>query len=49
MEYDEEREDYKISKGWFEAVTYAEEFRAIDDFVIAWRPVSEPWREEKSC
>ena len=46
-EYDEEHGDYKISKGWFEAVTYAEEFRAIDDFVIAWRPVPEPWREEK--
>ena len=46
MEYDEEREDYKISKGWFEAVTYAEEFAVIGDFVIAWRPVPEPWREE---
>jgi hypothetical protein len=45
-EYDEEHGDYKISKGWFEAVTYAEEFRAIDDFVIAWHPLPEPWKEE---
>ena len=46
MEYDEEREDYKISKGWFEAVTYAEEFAVIGDFVVAWRPISEPWKEK---
>ena len=48
-EYDEEHEDYKIPEGWFEAVTYMEEFAVIDDFIVAWRPVSEPWREEKSC
>jgi hypothetical protein len=46
-EYDEEHEDYKIPEGWFEAVTYMEEFAVIDDFIVAWRPVSEPWREEK--
>ena len=47
MEYDEEREDWQVPEGWFEAVTYAEEFAVIGDFVVAWRPLSEPWREEQ--
>jgi hypothetical protein len=47
-EYDEEREDWKITEGWFEAVTYAEEFAVVYDFVVAWRPLPEPWKEEQS-
>ena len=44
--YDEERDDWLVPEGWFEAVSYAEEFEAIDDFVIAWREVGEPYKPE---
>lgn len=45
-EYDEERDDWKIPEGWFEYVTYGEESAAIDDFVIAWREIGEPYKAE---
>lgn len=45
-EYDEERDDYKVPQGWYESVYYAEEFSSIDDFVIVWKPITKPWKEE---
>jgi len=45
MEYDEDHDDFKVPEGWFEAVSYAEEFAVIDDFVVAWKPLPEPWKE----
>ena len=32
-----------IPKGWWEAVDYSDEFNMIDDFVVAWRELPEPW------
>lgn len=43
--YDTKRDDWKVPEGWFEAVSYAEEFAVIDDFVIAWRELPEPYKE----
>lgn len=45
-EYDEERDDYRVPEGWFEAVSYAEQFEIIDDKVIAWRKRPEPYKPE---
>jgi hypothetical protein len=45
MEYDEEKDDYLVPEGWFESVSYLEESHIIDDFVIAWKPVSNPWNK----
>lgn len=32
-----------IPEGWWEAVDYSDEFNMIDDFVVAWRELPEPW------
>ena len=42
MEYDEEKDAYKIPEGWWESVMYGEEFSAIGDFVTHWMPLPEP-------
>ena len=34
-----------IPEGWFEAIDYHGEFCAVDDFVIAWMPLPEPYKE----
>jgi len=49
LEYSKELDDWKVPAGWYEAATYAEEFAAIGDFVVAWRPLPEPYQppEEK--
>ena len=44
LEYSKELDDWKVPQGWFEAATYAEEFAAIGDFVVAWRPLPEPYQ-----
>lgn len=46
MEYDEEKDDYKVPEGWFESVSYTEESHIIDDFVLAWKPINKPWTKE---
>jgi len=52
-DYDEECGDGKVPQGWYEAATYAEEFVAIGDFVVAWRPLPEPYvaedNQQKKC
>lgn len=45
-EYDEEKDGYVIPEGWFESVSFAEEFEAVDMKVIAWREIGEPYRPE---
>ena len=53
LEYSKELDDWKVPQGWFEAATYAEEFAAIGDFVVAWRPLPEPYavenNQQKKC
>lgn len=44
--YDEDQEDWKIPQGWWEGITYSEEFKEVDDEVIAWMPKPEPYKEE---
>lgn len=46
-EYDEEKDDWKVPEGWSEAVSYAEEFAVIDDFVIAWKELPEEYKSEE--
>ena len=48
VEYDEEKDDWKVPEGWFESVSYAEEFAVIDDFVIAWRELPPKYMPEES-
>ena len=43
-EYDEKTDSYKIPEGWFESVSFAERFEAVDMPVIAWRPVAKPYK-----
>lgn len=43
-EYIEEKDAYLIPEGWWESVSFGEEFAAVDAEVIAWRPLSEPYR-----
>lgn len=46
-EYDEEKDDYIIPEGWWEGGSFSEEFGVVDAEVIAWKPLSLPYREEK--
>lgn len=46
-EYNEEKDYYVIPEGWFESVSFAEEFEAVDVPVIAWREITEPYRPAK--
>lgn len=46
--YDEEQEDWKIPQGWWEGVTYSEEFKEVDDEVVAWMPKPKPYKEEQN-
>ena len=49
-EYDEEKESHIIPEGWWESVTFSEQFDAVDTAVIAWRPLPEPYiPEELHC
>ena len=33
-----------IPEGWWESVSFSEEFGAVDMLVIAWRYLAEPYR-----
>lgn len=43
-EYDEKTDAYMIPQGWFESVSFTEVFGVIDMPVIAWRPISKPYK-----
>lgn len=43
-EYIEESDSYMVPKGWYEDTSFAEEFAQINETVIAWRPIGEPYR-----
>lgn len=45
-EYDEEKDAYIIPEGWWEYVTFSEEFGVVDAEVVAWMPLPEPWKGE---
>lgn len=45
-ECDEKTDSCIIPEGWFESVHFTEEFGIVDMPVIAWRPISEPYREK---
>ena len=44
-EYDEEKDAYKIPEGWWEYVTFSERFGVVDAEVLAWKPLSEPYKK----
>lgn len=46
-DYDEEKDCYVIPEGWFEGVSFAEEFESVDMPVIAWREITEPYKPER--
>lgn len=43
-EYDEEKDAYLIPEGWWESVDFGEEFEKVEAEVIAWKPLSEPYK-----
>ena len=43
-EYTDDNGNVLIPEGWFEAIDYHGEFCAVDDFVIAWMPLPEPYK-----
>lgn len=43
-EYVEEKDGYIIPEGWFEGVSFTENFGIVDMTVIAWRPLPEAYR-----
>lgn len=45
-EYVEEKDAYIIPEGWWEFVTFSEQFSAVDAEVIAWMPLPEPYKEK---
>lgn len=46
-EYKEEKDYHVIPEGWFESVSFVEEFGAVDVPVIAWREIAESYRPEE--
>lgn len=40
------KQDYIIPEGWWEEVKFGEELGVVDMPVIAWRPISEPYKGE---
>lgn len=46
FEYDENNDAYIIPEGWWEYVTFGEEFGVVDTEVLAWMPLSEPYKGE---
>lgn len=47
-EYNEKLDAYIIPEGWWERVSFAEEFGVIDKPVIAWQPLPEPYEEQNN-
>ena len=45
-EYDEEKDAYIIPEGWWECVTFSDEFGVVDAEVIAWMPLPEPYNAD---
>lgn len=45
FEYEEEKDAYIIPEGWYEGVSFAEEFGFVDMPVIAWRYLTEPYQQ----
>ena len=45
-EYDEEKDAYIIPEGWWECVTFSDEFGVVDAEVIAWQPLQKPYKGE---
>ncbi len=43
FEYCEKADSYIIPQGWYEQNMYCEVFGVVDDFVIAWQPLPEPF------
>lgn len=46
-EYIERMDAYRIPEGWWECVSFAEEYAAVDLPVIAWMPLPEPYEESE--
>lgn len=46
-EYDEEKDAYIIPEGWWEYVTFSEQFGVVDAEVIAWKPLPAPYDMRK--
>lgn len=45
-EYDEEKDAFIIPEGWWEYVTFSEKFGAVDAEVLAWKPLTDPFKGE---
>lgn len=45
-EYNEKLDAYIIPEGWWECVSFAEEFGVVDEPVIAWMPLPEAYKGE---
>lgn len=47
-EYNEDEDEYYVLEGWYERVHNWDDYSyvGIEDDVIAWRPLPEPYREE---
>ena len=43
-EYNENLDAYIIPEGWWEVVGFAEEFGCVDQPVVAWMPLPEPYK-----
>lgn len=43
-EIDEETDSCIVPEGWYESVSFTEEFGIIDRPVIAWRPIAKPYK-----
>ena len=48
-EYDEEKDDCNIPKGWYSYEFFSGFHVQMDEKVIAWRPLPEPYKEEEEC
>lgn len=49
-EYDEESDGYIVPEGWYEDTDYCEVLGIVGDFVLAWMPLPEPYKEgEEAC
>lgn len=44
--YNEDKDDWLVPEGWFESVSYREQFDVIDDKVIAWRELGKSYKGE---
>lgn len=50
VEWDDKGKDFRIPESWWECSYYADEedIYAIEDTVLAWRPLPEPYREPET-